>query len=217
MNLYLSRLTFNTRDVAARNILGDWYGLHRLLWSAFPDAERGGAGRVLFRVDAATSNCLPRAVVQSDLEPNWEEIEQRSLLRERVSLRVLSPQLAEGDRLRFLLRANPTRREPGRHAIHPETGKPKDGPRRALLREDEQREWLDRHGRAGGFRPLDVQVNDRGVIDVRKPPSVRIRYACIDFEGIIEVTDPDALLVTLRNGIGSAKGFGFGLLSLARA
>lgn len=35
------------------------------------------------------------------------------------------------------------------------------------------------------------------------------------FEGVLQVTDPDKLRIAVGAGIGSAKGFGFGLLSLA--
>jgi CRISPR system Cascade subunit CasE len=38
----------------------------------------------------------------------------------------------------------------------------------------------------------------------------------IQFEGLLQVTDPDRLQHTVQQGIGSGKGLGFGLLSLAR-
>jgi CRISPR system Cascade subunit CasE len=37
------------------------------------------------------------------------------------------------------------------------------------------------------------------------------------FEGVLRVNDPAKLIEAVRNGIGSAKGYGFGLLSLAPA
>ena len=36
------------------------------------------------------------------------------------------------------------------------------------------------------------------------------------FEGVLRVADPAALASAVENGLGSAKGYGFGLLSLAR-
>ena len=44
----------------------------------------------------------------------------------------------------------------------------------------------------------------------------RLTHVAVRFDGLLEVTDPVKFLETLRAGIGSAKGFGFGLLSLAR-
>jgi CRISPR system Cascade subunit CasE len=42
-----------------------------------------------------------------------------------------------------------------------------------------------------------------------------LRFGAVSFEGRLEVTDLDAFRVTLRDGIGSGKAFGFGLLSVA--
>jgi CRISPR system Cascade subunit CasE len=39
----------------------------------------------------------------------------------------------------------------------------------------------------------------------------------VQFDGILRVSDPDKLHAAIENGIGSGKGFGFGLLSLAPA
>jgi len=39
----------------------------------------------------------------------------------------------------------------------------------------------------------------------------------VRYEGLLQVTDPHLLVEAVRAGIGSAKGFGFGLLSLAPA
>jgi CRISPR system Cascade subunit CasE len=38
----------------------------------------------------------------------------------------------------------------------------------------------------------------------------------VDFEGILEVTDPEEFAAAVTAGIGPAKAFGFGLLSVAR-
>lgn len=38
----------------------------------------------------------------------------------------------------------------------------------------------------------------------------------VRFDGLLCVTDPETLVEAVRQGIGPAKAFGFGLLSLAR-
>lgn len=45
----------------------------------------------------------------------------------------------------------------------------------------------------------------------------RVTLFGVRFDGVGTVTDPEALGTSLRTGIGPAKGFGFGLLSLAPA
>ena len=42
-----------------------------------------------------------------------------------------------------------------------------------------------------------------------------LRFASVQFDGVLQVRDPARLLEALRVGIGSGKGLGFGLLSLA--
>jgi CRISPR-associated protein Cas6/Cse3/CasE subtype I-E len=42
-----------------------------------------------------------------------------------------------------------------------------------------------------------------------------LRFASVQFEGALQVKDPARLLEVLQVGIGSGKGLGFGLLSLA--
>jgi len=37
----------------------------------------------------------------------------------------------------------------------------------------------------------------------------------VTFDGILRVTDPELFTQTLAQGVGTAKGLGFGLLSLA--
>lgn len=51
----------------------------------------------------------------------------------------------------------------------------------------------------------------------KKLEALEGRFLAVRFDGLLEVTDPGKFLETLRAGIGSAKGFGFGLLSLAPA
>ena len=53
---------------------------------------------------------------------------------------------------------------------------------------------------------------DRALASARRAIEFGVR-----FNGLLQVTDPEKLMQAVRNGIGPAKAFGFGLLSLARA
>ena len=74
--------------------------------------------------------------------------------------------------------------------------------------------WLRRKGEEGGFQlvqtipvPEDFIIGSTG----RK----KMTFYSVKFDGVIRVQDPDVFIRTVENGIGSAKGFGFGLLSIA--
>ncbi len=221
MSLYFSRLVLNPGSARARADLRSAYELHRTVSTAFgSDADSFKAARCLFRLD---ENPAPAQVlVQSLCAPDWSRLDERYLA---VPVEVKEVQLAlrEGQRLRFRLLANPTRRESGNHQVDPVSGKAKDGARRALVFPKEPakteaacRDWLKRKGETGGFEPVLFDVEDCGVVSVTKGGK-RTPYAAIQFDGVLQVTDPQAMLETLATGIGTAKGFGFGLLSLAPA
>ncbi len=42
-------------------------------------------------------------------------------------------------------------------------------------------------------------------------------FGAVTFEGILEVTDAEKFRESLRQGIGTGKAYGFGLLSVAKA
>lgn len=207
--MFLSRLTLDARDRRARHILSDPYEQHRLVLLGFPaDANQGGC-RVLFRLEPEASGPFRTLLVQSELEPDWEA----RAARQHASLagaetKLLRLALRSGSRLRFRLRANPTKRDKT-------TSK-----RIGLVSEADQMSWLARKGSSAGFA-IDPErtliVPEEGVHSRRHGESHECLIVChgVRFEGVLEVTDPAALTETLRCGIGSGKAFGFGLLSLA--
>lgn len=227
--MFLSQLVLNLRNRQARRDLASPYEMHRTLWRAFPD---NNPGRVLFRVDSDRTGACPIVLIQSDLRPDWERLDHLG-----TAWRLASPEckaveltFGNGQRLRFRLRANPTKKVGTSLKEDRLGGKKRHGQRLALLREEEQIAWLLHKGEQGGFRiPGEWKVDSAG----RKAPDFRVeakpegwvrcgkeghtdgRFYAVRFDGVLEVTDPEQFLETLGEGIGSAKGFGFGLLSLA--
>ncbi|MDO8586862.1 MAG: type I-E CRISPR-associated protein Cas6/Cse3/CasE [Armatimonadota bacterium] len=173
----------------------------------------------LFRVDLLQGG-RNMIVVQSALEPDWDYAFHNAgyLLAAPPELKVYDPRFSEGDRLSFRLLANPTRRL-SRHSLR-EDGQPieaKDIGKRVPVRDDRLSDWLTRQGESSGFvvdkddivvRPGYVYVNKKGNGQGERLRSVR-------YDGIFTVTNPHKLQTTLVQGVGSAKGFGFGLLSIA--
>ena len=208
--LYLSKLTLETANPAALRAMGDLHALHRLVLKGYPDAEEGGTGRVLFRLETPrTPREQPVLLVQSDVEPNWSPLENSFCVE---GPRPWEPQFANHQRLRFRLRATPTKVTTfGEDAERP--GKRRTG----LFTEELQREWLDRKAGENGFKVDVVALRKIGWQSGRKPGGQLITHHGIEYDGILQVRDPGAFTQAVIGGIGPAKGFGFGLLSLARA
>ncbi|MGI5819461.1 MAG: type I-E CRISPR-associated protein Cas6/Cse3/CasE [Armatimonadota bacterium] len=204
--MHLSRLILNPRNRQVRSELACPYEMHRTISQAFGDDLSDE--RILYRVDEDRRTGVPTVLVQSQTEPDWSALPDNGYLLEPADHKSADPGFAEGQLLSFRLRANPVKRDN-------ETGR-----RLGLLEEQDQREWLDRKGERGGFRVVRCHVIPEGLqeFEKRRGGSQRsITLLSVRFEGLLQVTDPDALLRAVTDGIGPAKAFGFGLLSLARA
>ncbi|MCZ8146714.1 MAG: type I-E CRISPR-associated protein Cas6/Cse3/CasE [Roseomonas sp.] len=141
-----------------------------------------------------------------------------------------APALAAGDALRFALHANPVvaRSEgPGqrgkRHdvvmdALH----RLPAGVERAEVRLQKVVEaggaWLARQGAAHGFRPLgEVGVDGYETIRIPRQGARPLHFSVVDFDGVLEVTDPARFLAALAAGFGRSRAFGCGLMLIRRA
>jgi CRISPR system Cascade subunit CasE len=221
--MYLSKLVIDPAQPASFRTLARPYRLHQAVLAAFDPAGRG-PGDVLFRVEPERPSDRVVMLVQSVPEPDWPRAFDRFFGPGHHQLRGYSPQLAAGDRLRFRLRANPTWKHEGKrrsvcvlerrlHGREGENPQPRS-------REEVLGEWLQRKLSAAGAALLGHQVVDEGLIrDIvaRDGREERLEFHSVLFEGGLVVNDPELFRSALCRGIGSAKGFGFGLLSIARA
>lgn len=224
--MYLSRLLLNLRSRQVRNELADPYEMHRTICTAlsganYKDNEPSG---ILFRVDLHPHTRIPSLLVQSHQKPDWSFLlaERKDyLLRENElpldvenpAIKELNLQLHDGQVLAFRLRANPT--------VKKDREGRKQGRRVGLIREEDQHTWLLRKLEAAGAGLVSVNiVNEqftRGKLFKEKDKTLRLNFLSVQFEGVLQVKDKDKLIPSIFTGFGSAKGLGFGLLSLARA
>jgi CRISPR system Cascade subunit CasE len=246
--MYLSRLIVDPRDRGVRRDLGDCQALHRTLLAAYPQEADGNGARaafgVLYRVETVPRTGLTALLVQSSVKPAWERLPAGYLLSptdgmENPAVKVIDQSLdglREGMRLRFRLRANPTKRVSPRNETERNLERWRCK-RVDLRREEDQIAWLRRKGDAGGFRLVDVRSVSAGdqeapVVDVRTVPEGRDRgrrpnphrgrpdnltFGAVIFDGELTVVDVAQFRRTLAMGIGSGKAYGFGLLSVAPA
>lgn len=197
--MFLSRLRLNRRR-AAENWVANPYRVHQRLMMACD-----GDDRVLFRIDETDTGT--QILVQSRTEPDWAaSFGGLSVLAGEPEHKAFQPRLEAGRLYRFRLLANPTVK--------------RDGRRLGLLREEDQRAWLARKLAEAGGELSGCVVVPQGFQRSRKNPREdddAQTHLAVLFEGVLRVADPMRLTEALENGIGPAKGYGFGLLSLAPA
>jgi CRISPR system Cascade subunit CasE len=213
VDFHLSRVVLPRADV---------YAVHQTLWRAFEPLEPKERP-FLFRADPLDDGVSGGLVVlvQSEAAPAWDRLKP-ALSDAKIKRVTLAVDV--GSSFRFLLRANPTvarkgRNEPATKELSGEAFRAARGHRVGILRDEERRTWLDRHALAAGFATV-------GPVSLLRPTSVgwsrkgsggAAKHDGIDIEGYLRVDDPKRFQAALTAGIGSAKAFGFGLLSLAPA
>ena len=204
--MYISLLKLNPSSRKAMVEAARPYELHRSLMRAFPDKQDGGSGRVLFRLDVDRKNGGMFVLVQSQNEPNWKALNGwQDFLMEEPRCKIFDPAVAVGQVLYFRLRANPSVK--------------RNGKRLGILREEEQIRWLERKAKQSGFEILSLTLIPEGMAHDKTSDesgsSHDISLLSVRFEGFLRVTDADKFKHSLECGLGSAKGLGFGLLSIA--
>lgn len=205
-------------DVARAERITDSYAWHKKIWECFPG--RGQDKRCfLSRID--TLEGAYRLWLLSALKPvcpDW-------CPEEDFSLKKISSSFLSHRYYAFDLKANPVKSLTQRDAC----GQRKRGKRIPLTDPQELKAWLVRKGQArrldptsgqeisGGFRiveenPLEISPMEESHF-VRKGDAAY--HGGVRYRGVLEVTDREQFVRTYHEGIGSAKGFGFGLLLLS--
>lgn len=203
--MYLSRLTLNQSRLAM-NWVSNPYRVHqRLMMASDKDP------RLLFRIEDQQTPI--RILAQTWREPDWSAAFMSfDVLSMTVECKLFDPLLATGAAYHFRLLANPTIKK---SHLGDEQGK-----RIGLLKDEDQLAWLSRKLNAAGAQILTCRVNRNGMQRMKKnqrKDDATLTHLSALFEGILIVHDPLQMGVSIKKGIGPAKGFGFGLLSLARA
>lgn len=202
--MYLSRMILNPRSKQVRSELANPYEMHRTIGSIFSDVCYQDA-HILFRVDINQHTGIPTILIQSTHEPDWSALPENGYLfdaDENPATKVMNLKFEPNQVFVFRLRANPTKRDKA------------SGKRIGLRREEEQIEWLVRKGKDNGFAVVSCRAIPEGIKRMSKG-GTKMSFLSVRFDGVLQVTDADKLLHAVEAGIGPAKAFGFGLLSLA--
>ncbi|MFH9264456.1 type I-E CRISPR-associated protein Cas6/Cse3/CasE [Streptomyces sp. NPDC017546] len=236
--MYLTRFRVNTGRSEGRRLLGSPHRVHGAVNASFPTPpSRDGYGpRVLWRVDHnGTSETLLYIVSPSrpDLthlveqagwpasdEPGWTTFAYADFLA------ALQP----NDTWGFRLTANPV------HNVRYAYVKDGERTKRAAHQTPRhQTNWLLERQEKSGFEVVrkpaerrllpegdtyELIVRDRVPLQFRRTAEATrgnsdVQITKVTFDGRLRVTDPDLFRRTLTHGLGKAKAYGCGLMTLA--
>ncbi|MEN8205529.1 MAG: type I-E CRISPR-associated protein Cas6/Cse3/CasE [Pseudomonadota bacterium] len=200
--MYLSRLLLTGEK------LHNPYEIHRSIWQAFPEAPEQDRD-FLFRIEKRAS-CKAQVLIQSHRQP-LEGLEGiRLLATKRLKLEL--PEV--GSRLHFYLIANPIKTIKDEHGRLDRNGEVKKC-RVPLIKEGDQVEWLKRKlAKAATVEMLEI--DKQLPLNFRKNKHLG-KIQTYAFRGNLRIQSSEQLCECILHGVGPAKAFGCGLLSLARA
>ncbi|MBV9022403.1 MAG: type I-E CRISPR-associated protein Cas6/Cse3/CasE [Streptomycetaceae bacterium] len=232
--MYLTRFRVNTARPDARRLLSSPQVMHAAVMSSFPEAlpTSGQAPRVLWRLDRNASAEVLLYLVSPGRPDLTHLVEQAGWPAAAASgtpgwqTYAYTPfleRLEKGTVWSFRLTANPV------HHARTRDGEPTK--RTAHLTPRHQLNWLLSRQDAAGFRVLakpedrrrtehgdehQLAVRDQRSLDFGKRGAPgRVTLTAVTYDGRLEVTDPEALRRILTCGLGKAKAYGCGLMTLA--
>ena len=214
-----TKILLNPARRQGRKLLTNPQALHAAVCACFPPDMNQNNGRVLWRLDQRShENILyivgpekPTAVHIVE-QAGWDTCPAQSAEYDRFL-----GQLMKGQKWNFELVANPTKSL--------RRGGEQRGRVVALLSAPDQLAWL--HSKAdsmgvsfGTLEKSTAQVGERESISFRRKVSTdsgpKVHLVKVRYRGCLEVVDAEKLRQTLVGGVGRAKGYGCGLLTLAR-
>ena len=222
--MFLTKIELDPARRLARKYLGSPQVMHAVVLKATGGDDGDGPGRVLWRVDGRARGTTASLYLLSPSEPDCSQIvEEAGAADEQARALDYSPfleRLAAGQQWAFRLAANPSysaSRGPGAR-----------GKRFGHVTVEQQRQWLVARAPGYGFAPVDDEGADASVVVVRRERPVfgrenptrrardRVTINRTVYEGVLRVTDAEALRRALVAGIGRSKAYGCGLMTLAR-
>ncbi|KAA8881882.1 type I-E CRISPR-associated protein Cas6/Cse3/CasE [Nocardia colli] len=231
---YLSRIWLNPLRSGAQRLIRNPQAAHAAVLggiSAQPLNER-----VLWRLDQDSPH-RSSLLVLSRSKPSWDHIVEQAGWTGAETPQAMTKsyepvleRVVEGAAFRFKLRASPT------YATK-KIAKPSESQRRQLAKprprgvrlphrtEEHQLAWfMERAVPRWGFAIVSTErhepmlaITERSRVTFRKGDrlSQQVTLHTAVYEGVLRITDPALAQVSLLQGVGTARGYGCGLISLA--
>lgn len=220
--MFLTRFPINPARRGARKLLSSPQAMHAAVRAGFAepaDYENAGS-RTLWRLDSPAPATVHLYVASPGRPDLTHLVEQAGWPTTSTwDTRAYGPLLATlrpGQRWAFRLTANPA--HSGR-----KTPEAKETQRFGYLRAEDQEQWLLKRAGRCGFA-VAAQRDGRPNLRLHQRQTQRFKrgtqavtLTMVTYDGVLEVVDGEALRVALTGGIGHAKTYGCGLLTLAPA
>lgn len=224
--MYLTRMNLNPRRRGTRKLIESPEVMHAAVMSAFPptgaESDSEQDARVLWRLDRSADTAHTVVLyISSPTVPDLTHVAEQAGWPttqgwETRDYDDFLDGLGRGQSRGFRLTANPVhsaRRTPG----------DKDTKVLAHVTVSQQEQWLVDRSAKHGFSIArgadgtpDLAVTRRELLSFHKKGHAAVTLGVAQFDGVLEIEDPVELRNLLVRGLGRAKAYGCGLMTLTK-
>lgn len=216
--MFLSEFQVNLGRRAAREMISSPQLIHAAVLGCFPPgASSSDAARTLWRMDQADH--APKLFISSPIQPDFSALAEKAGWSNGGARSARYDEfledLTDGQSWRFRLTANPT-------VSVKDANRPLErGRRLSHVTATQQSEWLSVRAQRLGIILSDgdsptFRLTQRGTRQFTKQGGRhKVTIATAQFDGTLRVADAPRLRDALMNGIGGARAYGCGLMTLA--
>lgn len=207
---YFTRLFINPTRRGAQKLLSSPQAMHSAVEHGFPPEANQGEGRILWRLDHDPASHRHALFVVSPDKPDFSGLVEQAgwatSPAESAQYGGLLDNLYTRQKWGFKACVNPTKKTRHRKVV-------------PIHGVEDQTEWLSRKLGTNGFSasPDEMAVVDSEVLNFGRRTGGHHRRVRIDtatIRGVLTIDDPEAARSTLINGIGRARAYGCGLITL---
>ena len=204
--MFLSRIEMDLSRISTKRALASPQIIHAAVQTCFPEE----AGRILWRLDNFEGKMFLLTI--SPTKPDFAGFAQQfGGTGEVKEYTPLLEQIKNGQRLSFRFRANPTYTK--------SAGKGNRGKIYAHVTISQKRTWLMEKSAKWGF---SLAENDFDVVETdnlrfyKDGNKKAVELGVATFEGHLSITDVQLFKKALIEGIGRAKAYGCGMITVAK-
>lgn len=214
--MYITSIDIDTTRRNAKHLLASPQRMHAAVMNACKPSSAETDGRVLWRLDSWPKRTA--LIILSPTAPDMHDLQEQAGILERGASNwqthdytPVMQNISDGDRYRFRLTANPTHT-----GFVEKTGRKQ---RLGHVTVAQQLDWLiSREDRLGVSFSVDgentVQLVNRGVKMFKRGQN-DVTLTTVTYQGVLVIDNKEMFVQAVAQGIGPAKAYGCGLLTLA--
>lgn len=196
---------FNCLEVA--NALSNVNIMHRAVVSSVSPSE-DERGKAIWRIDQIART--PHLIIVSENRPSSQSLREALKQEEDIQIKPYDSYIEKasvGTEWVFMLRGNVTKTKKFEQRTHKVPIKDYQG----------QLQWLEKKGKNSGFELIGLPTIEKEYNHLYrdKEKGNKATFYGLDFTGRLRVTNTEKFRKALCEGIGRARSFGFGLLTIA--